>query len=231
MECRTLKRRVSAYLDDAVSEKEHREMGQHMSACQSCARESDRSQRIREALRSLPPKSVPSDLALRLRVAASKARLESTRGASLWTRLRDRFELWLQPLMRPVALPAVGGLCSAVFLFSALVPTFSPAFAMSRTPSLWDVPTMLATEPTLKCMAPVDFGDADAVVDLKIDDQGHIVNYIIVSAPGPKAEQLRRTIENKLLFTEFWPATAFGKPITGTIRISFSSPAGIDVKG
>lgn len=207
-------------------------MLQHMGACQSCARESDRSQRIREALRSLPQKSTPVDLTMRLRVTASKARMESAvRKTSLWTRLRDRFELWLQPLMRPVALPAVGGLCSAIFLFSALVPTFSPAFAMSRTPSLWDVPTMLMTEPTLKCMAPVAFGDGDAVVDLTIDDQGHIVNYVIVSVPGPKGEQLRRTIENKLLFTEFWPATAFGKPISGTLRISFRSPAGIDVKG
>ena len=132
--------------------------------------------------------------------------------------------------MRPLALPAVGGLCSAIFLFSALVPTFVPAFAMGNA-TLGDVPTMLTTQPMVKYLAPVAFGGEDAEVDLTIDDQGRIVDYVIVSAPGQTSEQLRRTIENNLLFTEFWPATAFGKPVAGTVRISFRSAAGIDVKG
>jgi len=41
---------------------------------------------------------------------------------------------------------------------------------------------------------------------------------------------LRHSIENSLLFTEFWPATNFGRPIAGTIRISFRS-SHIDVRG
>ncbi len=132
--------------------------------------------------------------------------------------------------MRPLALPAAGGLCSAIFLFSALVPAFMPTYAMARTPSLWDPPTMLLTEPMVKYMAPIAFG-GDAVVDVNIDDHGCIVGYSIVSSTGPDDAQLRRSIENNLLFTEFWPATAFGVPVAGTIRISYRSPAGIDVKG
>jgi hypothetical protein len=68
-------------------------------------------------------------------------------------------------------------------------------------------------------------------VDVSIDDQGRIVGYTIVSYTGPNTEQLRRSIQNNLVFTEFWPATAFGVPVAGTIRVSYSSPAGIDVKG
>jgi hypothetical protein len=230
MECLTVRRKASAYADNALSQEERREMRQHMQDCQVCARESERYQRIREALRSLPRRVPPSDLTVRLRVAASQARIRTADGASPWTRARDRFQLALANLMRPLALPLAGGLCAALVLFSALVPTFTATFAINKTDALVDVPTMLTTEPSLKYMAPIAFAEADAVVDLNIDDQGRIVNYSIVSAPG-QTEQLRRRIENNLLFTEFWPATAFGKPISGTVRISFHNSSHVEVKG
>jgi len=216
-------------LDGAGSLEERRVVSQHLNACRTCARESERYQRLREALRSLPQRTPPVDLIVRLRVAASKARLGGSSYSSRWRSWRDRFELSLTNLMRPLALPAVGGLCSAVFLFSTLVPTFMSTFAMDKTP--WDdVPTMLTTQPTVKFMAPVAFVNEDAVVDLKLDGQGRIINYSIVGAPGPASDQLRHSIENSLLFTEFWPATSFGRPIAGTIRISFRSSR-IDVRG
>jgi hypothetical protein len=213
-----------------MSEKERRELRQHLNACRACALESQRQQRVRSTLQSLPRRNSPPDLLFRLRVVASKARMDATGKTSRWSRRWDRLELSLKHLMRPLALPAVGGLCSAIFLFSALAPAFVPAFAMGN-PSLGDVPTMLTTQPMVKYLAPVAFGNEDAEVDLTIDGRGRIVDYVIVSAPGQKSEQLRRTIENNLLFTEFWPATAFGKPVAGTVRISFRSAAGIDVKG
>jgi hypothetical protein len=230
MECLKVRRKASAYADNALSQEERREMRQHMQDCQVCARESERYQRFREALRSLPRRVPPSDLTVRLRVAASQARTRTADGASPWTRARDRFQLALSNLMRPLALPLAGGLCAALVLFSALVPTFTATFAINKTDALVDVPTMLTTEPSLKYMAPIAFAEADAVVDLNIDDQGRIVNYSIVSAPG-QTEQLRRRIENNLLFTEFWPATAFGKPISGTVRISFHNSSHVEVKG
>jgi hypothetical protein len=230
MECLTVRRNAAAYADNGLSQEERREMRQHMQNCQVCARESERYQRIRQALRSLPRRTAPSDLTVRLRVAASQARAQTANGASDWTRLRDRFQLILSNLMRPLALPLAGGLCAALVLFSALVPTFTSAFASDKAGVLLDVPTMLTTEPSLKYMAPIAFAEADAIVDLNIDDQGRIVNYSIVSAPG-QTEQLRRRIENNLLFTEFWPATAFGKPIAGTVRISFHNSSHVEVKG
>lgn len=230
MECSVLKRKVSAYVDNAVPEEERREMRQHMRDCGSCARETERFERVRAMLRTLPKAGVPSELTMQLRVAASKVRAESMRGESTWTKWRDRVELSLKNMMRPLALPLAGGLCSAVVLFSALVPTFTAAFAMDKT-SVFDVPTMLNTEPMVKCTAPVAFGETEAVVDLTIDDHGRIANYTIISlAPGQKTEQVRRTIENKLLFIGFWPATAFGKPIPGTVRVSFGS-SHVEVKG
>lgn len=228
MDCWTVQHGMSAYLDSAGSPDERREMSEHLSACPTCSLESERYRQLRAALRSLPKHTPPPDLVVRLRVAASKARLHTGDGASYWRRWQDRFELALANLMRPLALPAVGGLCSAVFLFSTLVPTFRSAFAMDTDDA--DVPTMLTTAPTLKCMAPVAVFNGDAVVDLQVDDQGRIVNYSIVSAPGESTEQLRRGLENSLLFTEFRPATWFGRPTAGTIRITFRS-SHIDVRG
>ena len=229
MTCSNAKSRISAYLDNATPVAERQAMRQHLNACRDCALEIKEQQRLRHAVGSLPRRIPPSDLTLRLRVVASKARTE-VRGPGRWTRFRDRLSLALDNLMRPLALPAAGGLCSAIFLFSALVPTFMPTYAMARTVSLWDPPTMLITEPMVKYMAPIAFG-GDAVVDVNVDDHGCISGYSIVSSTGPDNEQLRRSIENHLVFTEFWPATAFGVPVAGTIRISYRSPAGIDVKG
>jgi hypothetical protein len=176
----------------------------------------------------LPPRTAPPELTTRLRVLASKVRTESAGGATPWSRWRDRVELSLHHLMRPLALPAVGGLCSAVFLFSTLVPTFKSAFGLASLSG--DVPTMLTTQPTLKDTAPVAFSNGDAVVDLQLDDRGTIINYTIVSDAGQQSEKLRHSIENSLLFTEFWPATTFGRPVAGTIRISFRNSR-IDVRG
>jgi hypothetical protein len=215
-------------LDGAVSAEERRVLKRHLNGCRECALESERYSQLREKLRSLPKRMPPAELTTRLRVVASKVRMETFGGASPWRRWRDRMEMSLRNLMRPLALPAVGGLCSAVFLFSTLVPMFKSAFAMSGS---GDIPTMLTTQPMLKYMAPVAFANnEDAVVDLQLDDQGQIVNFTIVSAPGQQSETLRRSIKNNLLFTEFWPATTFGRGVAGTIRISFRSSR-IDVRG
>jgi hypothetical protein len=241
MECLTVKRDVSAYLDNAVSEEERRAMKQHLSACRPCSWESLRQQRTRDAVRSLPKLVPPPELAARLRSAGSLARHEPRNMKMRLDRWGVRINLFMRNLMRPLALPVVGGLCATVFLFSALVPTFS----WHRTPG--DVPTALAiligaqsseegrdipnvTKPMVKNLAPIGFLDGDAVVDLRIDEEGRIVNYSILGAPGKEGDQLRRSIENNLLFTTFTPATAFGKPIAGTIRISFRSSR-IEVRG
>src|SRR6202167_3424172 len=173
MECSSVRQRVSDYLDDTVSAQERRILRRHFNGCRECALESERYSQLRENLRSLPKHMPPAELTTRLRVVASKVRMESFGGASPWSRWRDRVELSLRNLMRPLAVPAVGGLCSAVFLFSTLVPMFKSAFAMSASA---DVPTMLVTSPLLKYTGPVDYTDGDAVVDLQLNDQGRIID-------------------------------------------------------
>lgn len=236
MECKSARQRLPLDVDDALSSEERRLLKRHLSLCRRCALESERYAGLRQSLRSLPPRIAPPDLTTRLRVAASKVRTESLGGATPWQRWLDRAELSLRNLMRPLALPAFGGLCAALFLFSTFVPMFKSSFAMNLS---GDVPTMLATQPMLKYMAPIAFGgpmafasnsNEDAVVDLQLDDHGQIVDFNIVSAPGGQTQALRHFIENSLLFTEFSPATTFGHGVAGTIRISFRNSR-IDVRG
>src|SRR5678809_406058 len=72
-------------------------------------------------LRSLPPREPPAGLNTSLRVIASRERQRMLEGRGVrricgsWL---DRTRLWSQQLLRPLALPAAGGVFSAVVLFS-----------------------------------------------------------------------------------------------------------------
>lgn len=227
MKCWTVRRRFSAYLDNSLTDKDGLALRAHLRDCAGCSRRSDGYRLSRRALRSLPQRTPPPDLTLRLRVMASRERARNAEPASRLRGWAGRLTLALDNLMKQLALPAAGGLCAAILLFTILVPTFSGAFYLVPA---GDVPTALSTDPVLKSMAPIGFHYGDAEVDLRIDEQGRIVNYSIVGAQGIEKDAMRRSIENNLLFTQFAPATAFGVPVTSTIRISFRSSR-IDVKG
>lgn len=178
------------------------------------------------ALRDLPARVPPPGLRTSLRVLASRERqrLLGRQGGVAW---RDRFSLFASNLMRPLALPFAGGVFSTVVLFSMwLVPTYP-----LRGDSTFDVPTILTTEATVKGTAPIGAGGGDVVVDVTIDGQGRMVDYTVVSGRNAlNSEALRRNLENMLLFTVFTPATAFGQPTSGKMRLSLRT-SHIDVKG
>jgi hypothetical protein len=181
---------------------------------------------MKAMVRSLPPKPAPADLQVRLQVLASRERTLDHRPGSRLRRWYLGLRLYVKNLMEPIALPAAGGLASAILLFMMLMPTF----AVNRSLGSVDVPISLFTEPALKSLKPIGFHYGDAEVDLRIDSDGRLINYSIISGPGHEKDLLRHSIENTLLFTTFTPATAFGKPVSATLRLSFRSSS-IDVKG
>lgn len=229
MECFIAKRNIPAYLDNAVSEEARTELRAHLRACRSCTDACERYAQVRNAVRSLPQYEVPMDLTFRLRVMASRERnVRIGLARTNW----ERYAFKLNAMLRPLAFPLAGGFVAALLLFAALVPTFTrPVVAAGP-----DVPCILFTQPILESMGPVAFGPGDAVVDLRIDQQGRIVNYSIVESAGHE-DAIRRGIENSLLFTRFAPARLAPNscpdcavPMAGTIRMVFRS-AHIEVKG
>lgn len=170
-------------------------------------------------LRSLPPRVPPAGLKTSLRVIASKERQRLIQGsgvrqicASWLDRTRDS----LHQLLRPLALPAAGGFFSAVVLFSMwLVPTY-PLRAKSTA---LDIPTQLTTGVQIQRSVTAALS-ASVLVDVDVDDQGHLMGYQIVSGADVVADPLmRRRMETALWFTTFSPATAFGMPMAGKTRV------------
>jgi hypothetical protein len=196
-------------------------------------------------LRRLPPRVPPPGLTTSLRVVASRERQRLMEGRGMrqicasWL---GRTRLSFEHLLRPLALPAAGGVFSAVVLFSMwLVPTYP-----LRAKIAFDVPTNLTTSVSAtsvgndimqECAAEVrksiGVGLTESVlVDVDVDDHGDMVDYRIVSGQSVLADPAtRRRVENLLLFTKFAPATTFGTRMSGTTRVLLLPSAGIDVKG
>ncbi|MEQ1884492.1 MAG: hypothetical protein ABL967_05475 [Bryobacteraceae bacterium] len=183
---------------------------------------------VSQALGQLPAVEPAPEMRTRLQVIASRERQRRIARRDLHSRLTtmwDRFDLFFQHLLRPFAVPFAGGVSSALVLFVTCVV---PAFPL-RTQDAFDVPTVLFTQVALKGSAAFDAGEEDVVVDVNVDGQGKMIDYAIVSGAAIRANvQLRRRLENVLVFTEFTPATVFGQPTRSKMRLMFT---GIDVKG
>ena len=174
------------------------------------------------ALRSLPRRVPPANFTSSLRVVASRERLRALGRNIVFA---DRVRLFVDNLMRPLALPFAGGVFSTVVLFSILMPMY-PVHASSTS----DVPTGLRTEATLLGTAPIAASASDVIVDVTIDADGRMIDYKVISGNVARDETLRRSIEGTLLLTRFVPATAFGQPVEGRMRLSLRT-SHIDVKG
>jgi hypothetical protein len=129
--------------------------------------------------------------------------------------------------MKPVALPAAGGLTTAVLLFLAVLAGFR---GIDSVPRPGDVPTVLTTEPWIKS-ALLDTAPGEITVDVLVDEEGRVMDYEVVHAEAqPTRAQMRSLLGNSMLFTQFHPATSFGRPTAGWVRVRFRSQI-LDVQG
>ena len=170
-------------------------------------------------LRSLPPRVPPKGLATSLRVIASRERQRLIAGRSpgrVFASWLDRTRLTLQDMLRPLALPAAGGVFSAVVLFSMwVVPTYP-----LRDKIAFDIPTNLTTSVDVLTGSEATGLTDSVLVDVLVDDQGRFVDYQVVSGAAVVADPAtRHRLENLLLFTRFAPATSFGMPMAGKARV------------
>ena len=216
MICDSVRKRVLALLDRGTEESS---VAEHLTACRDCERYAEDVDDLRSALREMPVVKLPSRLATQLQVMASRERARRLAHVSFAAMLRywrENLRLIRDNMMRPLALPAAGGLASAVVLFSVLVPTLVFSHQLAN-----DVPSGLYTQSqaSVDNLAPFSYNDEDIVVQVSIDERGSIVDYAF---PGGKpSQQLCNDIANMILFTKFTPATAFGVPISGKLLVSF----------
>ncbi|HZT40482.1 MAG TPA: hypothetical protein VFA28_21510 [Bryobacteraceae bacterium] len=231
MECSRLARGLAVWLDGAGTDGERRNFELHLRECDVCAAGAKEYLRLRRDLRRLPRRAPSPHLRTSLRVIASREQARARNSVTC----RQRFKAWreqasftLGALMRPLALPVAGGLLSAMILFGALMPDFT----VELHPVTHDVPTVLFTSASVKDMMPIALdSDTELVVELTVDEQGRMVDYSIVHGQNLlRDERVRRDFENALLAAQFTPATAFGQPTSGKIRVSFRTST-IEVRG
>jgi hypothetical protein len=179
---------------------------------------------VSQVLRNLPARMPPSGLRTSLRVLASRERQRILASQISW---RDRLNLWATNLMRPLALPLAGGIFSTVALFSICL---GPMYSV-RADDSSDIPTGLTTAATVKSTAPLAGSCGDVVVDVIVDETGRMVDYKVVSGFNVlTSAQIRRSLENRLIFTTFEPVTQFGHATSGKLRLYFRNSE-VDVKG
>ena len=222
MNCLTARQKLSAYVDENVRASEAAELRRHLEACAECHKEYEYLARLSSPLRELPRVSPPPDLSVAIALS---------RAAQWRYRLWERWEVRLANLMRPVALPAAGGLLAALLLFGALIPGVAVArFAGS------DVPTVLQTGPRAKIasIGPEFPVDEDLLIEALVDQQGRIVSFDVLSNGHRSAAlelALHQQLSQMLLTTSFEPATEFGQPIAGKVLLSIRRVSSITIRG
>ena len=221
MTCSQANSLLSPYLDGAVTGKEMRALTQHMDRCAHCQQEYASLRRTQLFLSQVGRRKAPDDLALKLRLAISRACARSRR--SYFDDVRIRLENAINAFM----VPATAGLASATVIFGFLMG-FSALPLQAGSP---DVPLMLYTAPQLQQsafgMALDSIKDDSLVIEAYVDSNGRVEDYRVLSNPQ-QMKDLPSQVKNMLIFTTFRPATSMGRPTAGRAVLSFSK---ISVKG
>ncbi len=205
--CQQVIAQLSDYMDGACGPAEARAVRQHVSECGRCCQELEQLQRDQEALRALPRLHVPSEVGLRLRVRISQ---------ELHRNLSVRWQVWLDNTVRPLLIPSITGVLTAVFFVSLVLCQGIPP--VSTEP---DVPMGLGTPARVWQLAPVDFsaGKRPLVVVTYVNANGRATSYRILS--GQSSPQILNELDRLVYFSLFRPATRFGRPTNGEVIFSF----------
>ena len=238
MSCENVQERISLLLDRKLPARERESMLAHIGACRACGTRFEMMQNQVAMVRGLDQPAIPPQLAARLSVLASHECERTLARASLLARLQcwaARVDLAFDNLMRPVALPFTGGVLSTLLIFTLLVPSLSfshdirgtefytaPAGKMVTNP--WDQVADADDDfPRIETptTAPSDYYN---VVDMKIDETGRVVDWSVVRG------ELTPDMKSIIMLGRFQPATEFGVPTQGTIRV-VQSCASATVRG
>ncbi len=168
---------------------------------------------------------------MRIRVAAAQA-VPTQDLPSRMRRIRDRAELLLDNVFRPLSVPATGGFFSAIIVFVLVLQLIVPGITVRAVPN--DVPLNILRPAELITLSDYPSSWAPEqhdvelslphglLIDVTVDQNGQMVAYQIIS--GPKSIDLRHQLDQMLLFSRFRPMMSFGRPTSGGhVILSFSA--------
>ena len=235
MKCTTVRKNLAGYLDDAMADstlvRGRAEMREHLELCAGCREELERFRKLGALLSRVPKSIPPADLAVRIKVAAAQAQPVED-WESRFRQLKDRAEILLDNVFRPLTVPATGGFVSAILVFVLVFHMIVPGITVHAVEN--DVPIKFIRPAELISLS--DYPESWApeqhdlelslphglLVDVTVDAQGNMTEYQIIS--GPKSRELRRQLDQMLLFSRFSPMLSFGRPTSGGhVVLSFSA--------
>ena len=235
MKCTTVRTKLAGYLDDALTGaakvEERIQVREHLDACSTCRAELQRFRRLSVMLSCVPKNAPPADLAVRIKVAVAQAQPTPT-WATRFRKVRDRAEILLDNVFRPLTVPATGGFLSAMLIFVLVFQMIAPGITVGAVEN--DVPINLMRPAELISLS--DYPQAWApenhdtelslphglLLDVTVDARGHMVDYQILA--GPDSADLRHQLDQMLLFSRFSPMLSFGRPTSGGhVVLSFSA--------
>lgn len=217
MSCQGVRKSLSEYLDQQLAREERTRVAEHLARCRDCATQMDEMEGLRTGLRELSVAPVPEYLRTQLLVLASREKVRRNATRTLPLALRScgqRLRFVLDNMMRPLALPFAGGVVSALFLFSMLVPTlgFRPSIGT-------DVPIRIYTSAALVDVPMYGISNDEAVIELYIDDRGQAMDYSIQR--GKLSPEMQADLTKMIFYSHFTPATWFGQPTNGRVLVSW----------
>jgi hypothetical protein len=235
MKCTTVRTKLAGYLDDAMtgSERvqERVQIRKHLENCGVCRAELEAYRKLSSLLSQVRKSAPPADLAVRIKVAAAQSR-HSQDWPSRFRRIRDRAEILLDNVFRPLTVPATGGFVSAMLVFVLVFQMIVPGMTVRAVQndvalnlmrpaellSLSEYPQSWAPEKNdLELSLPHGL-----LVDVVVDAHGLMTDYQILS--GPDSREMRRQLDQLLLFSRFSPMMSFGRPTAGGhVILSFSA--------
>jgi len=221
MKCTDAKPLFSAYMDHAMTGKQMGELSSHLEVCEFCRSEFSMLSNTQKMVAGLGRKQPPPDLALKLRVRISQELARSRR------RPFEGLYVAVQNAVNAFMVPATAGMVTAVIVFGLLIGVLYPVPIASAN----DVPTTLYTPPEL-AFSPfgMELGSINTdslVVEAYVDENGRVQDYRILTAPED-AKDLVPELNKMMIFTQFRPATAFGRPTPSRAVLSFAK---VNVRG
>ena len=228
MTCRDTERKLAGYLDGAISSNDHGRVREHLRACAACRMQLEGYQRVATYLANLEPSAPPADLATRIRVNVDAAQSRTFAGNArrMWSRAAMAFHNILQPL----AVPATGGVLTALVVFVLLVQNILVGVPLGGFVAN-DLPLNLVHPARLESLAPFPVPGVIAkeghptsgalLLEATLNAQGQVVSYRIIS--GPTDPAVAHQIDQLLLFSHFSPLVSFGLPRDGgRVLLSFN---------
>ena len=220
--CETTRAEFPDYLDGTISGVAMASIADHLDACTPCAREFEDLRTVQQSLSNLGPALAPVRLQAQLHQAIA---LERERGTHLSS--RGKFLLAWDTWLASVALRASAGLAAAIVLLGGFVWMFGAPLAVQAND---DNMAHLISPHFLYAEVPPQPVTLDRdtliMVEAKVDTDGRVYDYSILSGPTDPAVRLR--VEQNLLASIFKPATLFGAPVRGHVVLTYT---GISVRG